>query len=77
MPDSAGNWNKFTSSDQVYLRSLGKTAIKNTPMSKLFYNSADSYKLLYDFGTTIGIGGKTSVRLVFSYVGKIITFFPV
>ena len=73
---SGGTWSKFSSSDQVYLRSLGKTAIKNTPMSKLLFNSADSYKLLYDFGSVIGTGGEMSIRLVFSYAGKIITFFP-
>ena len=76
LPGSGGDWNRFSSSDQVYLRSLGKTAIKNTPMSKLHYNSADSYRLLYDFGSIIGTRGETSVRLVFSYAGKIITFFP-
>lgn len=45
-------------------------------MSRLILNSVDSYCLLYDFGSIIGTGGETSIRLVFSYAGKIITFFP-
>ncbi len=76
LPGSAGNWGKFSSSNQTYLRSLGKNAIRNTPMKRLIPNSADSYRLLYDFGSIIGTGGETSIRLVFSYAGKIITFFP-
>ena len=76
LPGSAGNWNKFSSANQTYLRSLGKSAIKNTPMSRLITNSPDSYKLIYDFGSVIGTSGQSSIRLVFSYAGKIITFFP-
>ena len=76
LPGTAGNWSKFSSADQAYLRSLGKTAIKNTPMRNLLPNSSDSYKLLYDFAYAIGTKGETSIRLAFSYAGKIITFFP-
>ena len=45
-------------------------------MKKLISNSPDSYKIFYDAGIIIGSKGETSVRLVFSRLGKIITFFP-
>ena len=76
LPDAGGNWSKFITSNQNYLRSLGKEAIKNTSMKNLLYNSIDSYKIIYNTGRIIGLNGEMSVRLVFSKLGKIITFFP-
>ena len=76
MPNSAGNWGKFCSNDQEYLRSLGKYALKHTSMSQLIKNSSDSVKLAFNLGYTVGTSGETCVRLVFSLAGKIITFFP-
>ena len=76
LPNSAGNWGKFCSNDQEYLRSLGKYALKHTSMSQLIKNSSDSVKLAFNLGYTVGTSGETCVRLVFSLAGKIITFFP-
>ena len=76
LPNSNGNWAKFSTGDQEYLRKLGREAIRKTPMKKLISNSPDSYKIFYDAGIIIGSKGETSVRLVFSRLGKIITFFP-
>ena len=76
LPSSKGDWAKFITGDQQYLRNLGREAIKNTPMKKLLINSPDSYKLFYNAGIKIGLKGETSIRLVFSKLGKIITFFP-
>lgn len=76
LPNSAGNWGKFCSNDQEYLRSLGKYALKHTSMSQLIKNSSDSVKLTFNLGYTVGTSGETCVRLVFSLAGKIITFFP-
>ena len=45
-----GNWSKFNTTSQAELRTLGKEAIKNSPMGSLYPNSADSYRLIYDFG---------------------------
>lgn len=74
--NSAGNWGKFCSNDQEYLKSLGKYALKHTSMSQLIKNSSDSVKLAFNLGYTVGTYGETCVRLVFSLAGKIITFFP-
>ncbi len=76
LPNSAGNWGKFCSNGQEYLRSLGKYALKHTSMSQLIKNSSDSVKLAFNLGYTVGTSGETCVRLVFSLAGKIITFFP-
>ena len=71
-----GNWSKFNTTSQAELRTLGKEAIKNSPMGSLYPNSEDSYRLIYEFGRVIGTSGETSARLIFSNAGKIITFFP-
>jgi hypothetical protein len=76
LPGAGGSWSKFNSSNQAYLRNVGQNAIKNTPMRNLLYNSPDSYKLIYDTGSIIGTTGQSSIRLVFSKVGQIITYFP-
>ena len=75
LPDAAGKWSKFASSDQAYLRSLAKCALRNTPMRRWTVNDATSYKIIYDFGCAIGTRGETAVRLVFA-LDAIITFFP-
>lgn len=72
----SGTWGKFNTTSQSELRALAKEALKNSPMDSLIPNSSDSYKVIYDFGRVIGTSGETSARLVFSDLGKIITFFP-
>lgn len=76
LPGSGGHWTKFSTSNQNYLRTIGKKAIKKTSMKKLVFNSADSYKIIYDTGKIIGVKGEKSIVLVFTKLGKIITFFP-
>ena len=78
LPYTSGNnsRNVFNTMNQAELRAIGKEAIKRTPMKSLLRNSADSYALLYDVGRVISTRGLTSIKLVFSEAGKIITFFP-
>ena len=76
LSSGSGDWSKFNTTSQAELRALGREALKNTPMSSLVPNSADSYVAIYNFGRVIGTSGQTSARLVFSTAGKIITFFP-
>ena len=76
LSSASGDWSKFNTTSQAELRALGREALKNTPMSSLVPNSADSYAAIYNFGRVIGTSGQTSARLVFSTAGKIITFFP-
>ena len=75
LSSASGDWSKFNTTSQAKLRALGQEALKNTPMSSLIPNSADSYAAIYNFGRVIGTAGQTSARLVFSTAGKIITFF--
>ena len=77
LPTGKGKWSKFNTTSQSELQQLGKEVLKNTPMSSLSPNSADTYIAVYDFGKVIGTGGQTAARLVFSIMGQIITFFPV
>lgn len=76
LSSGSGNWSKFNTTSQADLRELGREVLRNSPMSSLISNSADSYAAIYDLGRVIGTAGQTSVRLVFSTTGKIITFFP-
>ena len=76
LPSAGGDWSKFNTASQAELQALGKEVLKNTSMSSLIPNSADSYAAIYDFGRVIGTSGQTIARLVFSVAGKIITFFP-
>ena len=71
-----GDWGKFNTNSQAELQALGREILKNSPMSSLSTNSSDSFKVIYEFGRVIGSAGETSARLVFSDIGKIITFFP-
>lgn len=73
---ASGNWSKFNTNSQSELRLLGREAIKNTRMHSLYKNSIDSYVAFYNYGRVIGSCGQTCARIVFSYAGKIITFFP-
>ena len=41
LPNSNGNWAKFSTGDQEYLRKLGREAIRKTPMKKLISNSPE------------------------------------
>ena len=76
LPNSTQTKGKFISADTLEHRKLLKEAIKNTPMSKLSENSYDSFKFLYECGKVVGTKEQTRVMVVFSVLGKIITFFP-
>ena len=76
LPESNGDWSKFSTSNQSELRRLGKEAIRNSPMDSLSYNSSDSYRTVYEYSKVIGTKGETQARIIFSDLGKIITFFP-
>ena len=53
-----------------------KESIRQTQMSKLLENSPDLYKFVYEYAKQIGTKGQNKARIVFTKLGKIITFFP-
>ena len=76
MPNSTQKKGKFLSEDPLEHQKLLKESIRKTPMSKLLENSPDLYKFVYEYAKQIGTKGQNKVRIVFTKLGKIITFFP-
>jgi hypothetical protein len=72
---ASGTWAKFATTSQSIIQGWISEALKNG--SKFVLNSEDSYYVIYNMGRVIGTNGEKSIKVVFTFAGRIITAFPV